>query len=325
MPPSGCIDAMPPLHLSVALCTWNRCELLARTLDQMTRLAIPPDVTWELIVVNNRCTDATDAVVESFSARLPIRSGWDSVPGAAHARNTALSLASGEFILWTDDDILVDEDWLEAYVRAFRRWPDADIFGGPIEPAFEGEPPAWIRQAMHRIGPVYGLQTLGEQPVPLTAERIGDGPYGGNMAVRRSAQLRFKFRTELGPRHGRYAIGEETELLRQMLLAGHAGWWTPEPRVQHWVPVGSQNVEYVRRWMEGSGRYIALSPEKGAGLARNRPYRLYARMLRHEIAYRALRYVSPPEVWIRALSRASRARGQLLASLSAAEGSARDA
>jgi glucosyl-dolichyl phosphate glucuronosyltransferase len=303
---------MSALHLTVAVCTWNRSQLLDRTLQQMTRLAIPPDVTWELIVVNNRCTDATDAVIDSFSGRLPIRRGWEPVAGAANARNRALALARGEFILWTDDDILVDEDWIGAYVRAFRRWPDADVFGGPIEPTFEGEPPAWIGQVLNRIGPVYGLQTLGEKPVPLAAERVGDGPYGGNMAIRRSAQLRFQFRSELGPRHGQYSIGEETELLRQMLLAGHTGWWTPEPRVRHWVPAGNQNVEYIRRWMEGSGRYIARSPER-AILRRNRPYRLYARMLRHEIAYRLLRHVSPPETWIRELSRASRARGQLLA------------
>jgi hypothetical protein len=51
------------MHVTVAICTWNRAGLLAQTLEQMRQLVIPPGVTWELIVVNNNCTDDTDQVI----------------------------------------------------------------------------------------------------------------------------------------------------------------------------------------------------------------------------------------------------------------------
>jgi glycosyltransferase involved in cell wall biosynthesis len=69
------------MFVSVAICTWNRCDLLEQTLKQMTKLRVPPDVQWELLIVNNNCTDRTDAVIRAFSGRLPIRRTVERTPG----------------------------------------------------------------------------------------------------------------------------------------------------------------------------------------------------------------------------------------------------
>lgn len=299
---------MPSLRFSVVICTWNRSVLLRQTLEQMTRVHVPEGVAWELVVVNNRSTDSTDEVLNAFAGRLPLRRAWEPSPGLSNARNRAVAEATGDYILWTDDDILVDEGWMEGYARAIQRWPDAEVFGGPIEPYFEEFAPEWLMRVLDQIGPVYGRQTLGEAPVELVPERVGAGPYGGNMAMRRATLLRFPFDPNLGVRHGEYAIGEETEVIRKMLMAGHAGWWTPEARVLHWVPRSNQSLDYVRRWMIGSGKYVA----RDATRTSSRP-RLFARMLRHEARYRLRRRFLPPEAWIKDFTRASLARGQLLA------------
>jgi glucosyl-dolichyl phosphate glucuronosyltransferase len=303
---------MTPLHLTVAICTWNRCSLLARTLEQMSRMVIPPAVTWELIVVNNRSSDATDDVISSFESRLPVRRSFEEAPGLSNARNRALAEATGSFILWTDDDVLVDEGWLAGYAAAIRRWPAASVFGGPIEPLFEGEPPEWLPRVLDRIGAVYGRQTLGDQPVPLSPDRVGEGPYGGNMAMRTDVLRRFRFDPALGVRHGEYAIGEETDVIRQILAAGHTGWWTPEPRVSHWIPKANQTLAYVRRWMVGCGRFKAQSPAfRAAKLTQNQPHRMLAHILHHEAQFFLLRHFRPPEAWIMNLIHASQTRGKL--------------
>lgn len=298
-------------HVSVVVCTWNRAASLARTLERMTRLAVPHGEAWELVVVDNRCTDDTPAVIASFAGRLPIRRIGEPEPGLAHARNRGVAESRGEHVVFTDDDVLVDEGWLAAYRAAFRRWPTASVFGGPIEPEFEGAPPAWIPRVLDAVGAVYGRQTLGDAPVALTPERVGDGPYGGNMAMRRDALLRFPFDARLGVRHGEYAIGEETDAIRRMLAAGLTGWWSPEPRVRHCVPRESQTEAHVRRWMVGRGRFAGSGDAAVAGAGARA--RLRTRLLYHEARYAVHRRTSPPEVWMRHLVRASYARGRLLA------------
>ena len=62
----------PTLEMSVVICTWNRSRLLRLTLEQMTDLDVPTGMTWELIVVNNNCSDDTDSVLADFHNRLPL-------------------------------------------------------------------------------------------------------------------------------------------------------------------------------------------------------------------------------------------------------------
>jgi glycosyltransferase involved in cell wall biosynthesis len=107
------------MHVTVAICSWNRARRLVQTLDSLTALAVPDGVDWELLVVNNNCTDDTDRVVASFTDRLPLRLLHEPTPGLSCARNRAVQHAAGEYILWTDDDVVVDSAWLTSYHRAF--------------------------------------------------------------------------------------------------------------------------------------------------------------------------------------------------------------
>jgi glycosyltransferase involved in cell wall biosynthesis len=96
------------MKLSIAICT-----LLERTLDSIVR-ATQPTAGWELIVVNNNCTDGTEAMLERFAARLPLKRVFEAAPGLSNARNAAIKVASGDYLIWTDDDVLVGTDWLVA-------------------------------------------------------------------------------------------------------------------------------------------------------------------------------------------------------------------
>ena len=120
--------------LTIAICTWNRSVLLRQALAQMTSLVIPPGVDLEVIVVNNNSTDDTDTVIDTFSGQLPIRRLFEPKPGLSNARNTAVSHARGAYVLWTDDDVLVDPNWVSGYADAFRAFPRGVVYGGPILP-----------------------------------------------------------------------------------------------------------------------------------------------------------------------------------------------
>ena len=40
------------MKVTVAICTWNRCDLLRQTLQQFTQLDVPEDLGFDLLVVN---------------------------------------------------------------------------------------------------------------------------------------------------------------------------------------------------------------------------------------------------------------------------------
>ncbi len=106
------------MSTTIAICTYNRSSLLDKTFAQLRHLDVAGCGEWEILVVNNNCSDDTDAVIQRHSDVLPLRRLSEPRPGKSYAANLAVQEARGDVILWIDDDVLVDPGWLGAYVRA---------------------------------------------------------------------------------------------------------------------------------------------------------------------------------------------------------------
>lgn len=113
----------PPrsISVSVIICTRNRCEALARTLASVKRLDISAASGFELVVVDNASADDTKGVVSGFAASAPFEVVYvlERGKGLSHARNRGLKESSGDLIMFTDDDCLVDSAWVRNAVHVF--------------------------------------------------------------------------------------------------------------------------------------------------------------------------------------------------------------
>jgi glucosyl-dolichyl phosphate glucuronosyltransferase len=296
-------------QISVLVCTWNRAALLEETLGHLA-LAQPPTVPWELVVVDNNSDDATPEVIRKWQRRLPLRGVFEARPGIAHARNAALDAARGPCMVWADDDVAIPPHWLTEYQAAFASWPQTGLFGGPIRPRFEGEPPRWLREIWDKVAIIYGECDYGDSELPLEAPaRL---PFGANFAVRRSAVQGRHFNPQLGRQpHGRGALSEETTLFVQLLEQGGEGRWVPRAAVRHWVPKEKQSVAYIRRQYELYGKTCLLNASVGdaARLVGTLPRWAVRRAIENEVRYRAARLTGRPRQWIEPLMEASAAWG----------------
>jgi glucosyl-dolichyl phosphate glucuronosyltransferase len=297
--------------ISVVVCTWNRAPLLRECLHTMTRLRTPAGLSWELLVVNNNSSDDTDDVIAGFAGRLPITGIRERRPGLSHARNAAIDHARGDHVLWTDDDVVVDAGWLLAYASAFARWPDAAMFGGPVQPRFDGSPPPWLLATWRSIGCAFAHRDLGTSPLRLGADAT-ELPFGANYAVRMTEQRRFRYDPRLG-RNQRSTVllnGEETAVLKSIVRAGGHGWWIPDARVEHRIPSDRQTTGYVRRYFEGHGRAGAvLDGARPTKTLFGRPRWAWRQAIVEEMRFRVLRHRSEPQRWVPAMVKASEAWG----------------
>src|SRR5690606_32524306 len=131
-------------EVSVLVATRDRAEPPAPTLDSLAAQRLERDA-WELVVVDNGSRDATAEVLAAHTDSLPLRILGEPRPGKSRALNAAIPHARGDLLAFTDDDVEVGPGWLAALLAASRRFPDASIFGGPIEPVFPEATPDWIR------------------------------------------------------------------------------------------------------------------------------------------------------------------------------------
>jgi len=240
------------MFTSVAICTFNRCDLLDKTLAQFHCLDVKNCGEWEIVVVNNNCSDDTDAVIKRHSGALPVRRLSEPRPGKSYAANLAVREAKGDLILWIDDDVLVGPRWLSAYVEAARAHPQVSFFGGPIVPWFETKPPVWLSRHLRSISDCFAMHAPLDEPfTPICAARV---PFGANMAMRRDCFEDCSFDIRLGPVGRTNYQDEETALLRSWLHRGRQGLWVKEAQVQHFIPTARLTEQYVWRFHSCTGR-----------------------------------------------------------------------
>lgn len=217
----------------------------------MEKTNVPQGISWELIVVNNACTDDTDRVLEKFRDRLPLKRLFESNAGQTYARNCAINAAQGKLMIWTDDDVLVDHQWIQNYLHASEEYEDATFFGGQILPWFEGTPPRWLAQHWRSVESAYAVRDLGSEHREFTYEML---PYGANFAVRTETQRKYLFDVNIGLRPGSTIRGDETTLLKKMLDDELGGMWIPEAKVQHFIPKTRQTTNYLWNYAIGQGQ-----------------------------------------------------------------------
>lgn len=298
------------LTVSICICTFNRERLLRQTLSRVAAATVPDGISLEVVVVDNNSSDGTARVIEEAGRSLPIRGVLEMTPGIAAARNAAVRAAGGEALLWLDDDVLIEQDWIERYVVALHANPGVSLFGGPVRPHFEGTPPSWVIELLPEIGQAYALREFPPGRVDIDANHL---PYGANFGTRRAIHDQLGFDTALG-RIGADGgcLSEESTFFAAALNMGFKGLWMPDCPVRHVITVERQSVKYLRRYYRLAGATPGTVPP-GAALLFGRPRWLWREWVQNEIAYQLLRRASAPSRWFPHLKRASTARGALFA------------
>lgn len=108
---------MPPATtVSVIIPTYNRIELLREVLDSLAQQTYPSD-RFEVIIVDDGSTDGTKEIAaDAFPFAL--RYFWQSNQGDAIARNLGVQQSQADFLVFLDDDILVEPGYLTHIIHA---------------------------------------------------------------------------------------------------------------------------------------------------------------------------------------------------------------
>jgi len=104
---------------SVVVPTYNRAELLRRTLDSLVAQTLPR-TAFEVLVVDDGSSDATAEVVQGYRDRLDVRYFFQPDEGwrVAKARNVGIAHATGEVCVMVDTGVLLHSGCLAAHLHS---------------------------------------------------------------------------------------------------------------------------------------------------------------------------------------------------------------
>jgi GT2 family glycosyltransferase len=136
-----------PTSVSVVINTFNRRELLKRTLVSLREQTYRP---FEVIVVNGPSTDGTDEFLASFRGRVRRTNCPEAHLGLS--RNLGIRIAAGEIVAFIDDDAIPRSDWLEQLVSCYQD-SGVSAAGGPVFD-IPLDRPVWTLCTSTRLGVV---------------------------------------------------------------------------------------------------------------------------------------------------------------------------
>ena len=238
--------------LSIIICTYNREKYIGPLLDSISKNDYPTS-DYEIILVDNNCTDNTRGVCEQFVATHPeirLRYVVETEQGLSAARNKGIKEAKGEVIIYVDDDALVDTDYIRIYAEHFAAHPETMAAGGPIEPLYETQEPFWMSpytKALLTAWMNYG-DKVREYP-------NGRYPGGGNAAYRKVVFDKVGlFNTELGRKGTALLASEEKDIFDKMKALGMLVLYLPTPVLHHIIPQAKLEEDYFNRLTLQIGR-----------------------------------------------------------------------
>lgn len=175
-------EAGHPTRIDIAICTYRRPQI-EQTLRSLADLRLPPATTVRIIVADNDSEPSARTLVYAIAATLPFEIRYIHCPASniSLARNACLDAASGDFLIFMDDDQeVVSDDWLTEILVAAGS-TGADVVLGPVLAVYGDDAPRWMREGdFHSTRPVwidseirtgYSANTLLRLASPVVAGR----------------------------------------------------------------------------------------------------------------------------------------------------------
>lgn len=113
------MDKSGNIKASVIIPTFNKAERLKITLLSIAQLSLNEEC--EVIIVNDGSTDNTadvlnEAINKDFAKKINLRVITTENLGRSHARNCGIQNASGELLIFSDDDLILDHDFIMNHI-----------------------------------------------------------------------------------------------------------------------------------------------------------------------------------------------------------------
>ena len=231
---------------SIIICSRNRAAQLENCLDSIREDEMLATAA-ELVLVDNGSMDETQQVMKAHAdqARYPVLVRMEPDAGLSRARNVGLDAASGDLLLFTDDDCYLDPGYIPLAVERFES-EDVDFGGGQI--------------ILHDERDAYVGYNLFEHRKTLEPGRfIPAGAIQGSSMIfhRRVVEAIGFFDTMLGP--GTSFNCDDIDYVARASFAGFTGGLFPElvVRHDHGRRTNRDYRDILRSYDHGRGAYYA--------------------------------------------------------------------
>ncbi len=253
--------------VTVVICSHNpRSDYFRRTLSSLREQTLPLK-HWELLVVDNASTPPLAASWD-LSWHPHARHIVESELGLAAARQCGIRKSASDFLVFIDDDNVLDETYLTRALEIKRDWPLLGVWGsGWITPEYEVPPEGDVRVLIPYLT-VRKTETACWSNALSCLEAM---PWGAGLCVRRRvAETYLRINEDstimISGRKGMALLsGEDVEISYVACHLGLGMGVFPELKLTHLISKERVTRRHLLRLYEGTATSNALLSYKWKG------------------------------------------------------------
>jgi len=239
--------------ISVILCANNpRPDYLIRVLNSLKQQTLSKN-QWEVLFVDNASKKLLSQDYD-LSWHPQSRHIREETLGLIHARLRGINEAKGDVLVFVDDDLVLDLNYLQVVKRIFEECSNIGAIGGKICGEFEVPVPEWLKAYFQFLA----INEWGDTP-KLTRDKKAKKtiPCGAGLVVRtdlakvHALRCRNNARNRLG-RKGKFLAGhEDTDMIFSVIDQGYQVGYFPDLQSIHLMPPERQKLGYIARLRRG--------------------------------------------------------------------------
>jgi len=230
--------------VSIQIVTWNSMRYIFDCLESIIRQSFRD---FSILVIDNASSDGTVEFIRGHYPSVSVLQNFKNL-GFCKANNQGIQLASGDYILVMNPDVILADDFLEKLISSADRHPYAGSFGGKTLKLFSQPIDQQDQEGLRKIIKSdiidsAGLAIFKNRKVVNRGEGQKDaGQYdeveqvfglsGSCVLYRRKALEEVKIKSEYFDDNF-FAYKEDIDLAWRLQLCGHSGWYFPEAVCYH--------------------------------------------------------------------------------------------
>jgi glycosyltransferase involved in cell wall biosynthesis len=236
------------VEVSVIICAYNaRNDHLDRVLDALQKQTLSMS-RWDLVLVDNNSKNDV-ARLADLSWHPDARLVHEGATGLSHARIKGIQCATGNLLLFVDQDNVLREDYMEEGLKIATARPYLGAWSGRILGEFEVDPPKELTPYLGKLN-VRDVQ----KEAWSNSDYCSSTPYGSGLFIRRDVAEYYFNKVSKDPR--RLGFGragdhmgtmEDIDMVTSGIELGYGSGLFPTLELLHLMPKERLNLDFLLR------------------------------------------------------------------------------
>jgi glycosyltransferase involved in cell wall biosynthesis len=237
------------IDISVIICCYNSQNRIANTLNYLSNQVIG-GLSVEVILIDNNCSDDTVKVAstewDNLGNPFPLIIVTETIAGLSSARKRGILSASGEIVIFCDDDNWLNHDYLKIAYDIMSANESIGVLAGESRAISNIELPTWFYS-------YYGHYACGVLAIDSGDVTDRYWVWGAGMVLRNSVMRRLYSKNShiTNGRTGEsLESGDDVEICYWHILDDKILWYDNRLKLQHYMSSDRLNILTAKKQFE---------------------------------------------------------------------------